>query len=141
MVVQDLMRFFGITHPHLAICGLNPHAGEQGYLGTEEQQLINPCLATLRAQGIDITDAMPADTIFVPDLAKTYDTIIAMYHDQGLPVVKALSFGRVVNITLGLPICRLSVDHGTALSLAGTGKAKVDSLQTAFQLAARITRR
>lgn len=138
-VAHDLTRFWHLPQPRLAVCGLNPHAGEQGYLGTEEQTIINPCLAALRLAGIDVTDAMPADTVFVPDMAKQYDAIIAMYHDQGLPVVKAQGFGAVVNITLGLPICRLSVDHGTALSLAGTGKASSESLQTVFNLAAKLS--
>lgn len=137
-VAHDLTRFFHITQPRLAVCGLNPHAGEQGYLGTEEQTIINPCLATLRAEGFDVSDAISADTLFVPDIAASYDALIAMYHDQGLPVIKAQSFGAVVNMTLGLPICRLSVDHGTALSLAGTGMAKLDSLQTAVNLAAKF---
>lgn len=140
IVAHDLTRFWGISQPRLAVCGLNPHAGEQGYLGIEEQTIMNPCLALLRQEGIDVTEAMPADTLFVPEIAKNYDAIIAMYHDQGLPVVKAQGFGSVINITLGLPICRLSVDHGTALSLAGTGKACSDSLQTVFHLAARIIR-
>jgi 4-hydroxythreonine-4-phosphate dehydrogenase len=138
-VAHDLTRFWGIVQPRLAVCGLNPHAGEQGYLGTEEQNLINPCLEALRAEGINVTDAMPADTLLVPEMAKDYDAIIAMYHDQGLPVIKAQGFGSVVNITLGLPICRLSVDHGTALSLAGSGKASSDSLQTVFNLAAQLS--
>lgn len=137
--VNDLTRFFGIAKPKLAICGLNPHAGEQGHLGKEEEDIINPCLAKLRAKGFNVSDTLPADTLFVPSFARQYDVIIAMYHDQGLPVVKAQGFGSVVNMTLGLPICRLSVDHGTALSLAGTGQAKDDSLQTAFDLAAKLS--
>lgn len=138
-VAGDLSRYFGISQPRLAVCGLNPHAGEQGYLGQEEQTIINPCLAALRLKGLQVTDALPADTLFVPEIAKDYDAIIAMYHDQGLPVVKTQGFGHVVNITLGLPICRMSVDHGTALTLAGTGKANSDSLQTVFNLAAQLS--
>lgn len=135
----DLTRFFGISKPRIAVCGLNPHAGEQGHMGMEEETIINPSLTKLRAKGLDVTDALPADTLFVPSFARQYDAIIAMYHDQGLPVIKAQGFGHVVNMTLGLPICRLSVDHGTALSLAGTGQAKDDSLQTVFNLAAKLS--
>ena len=138
IVAHDLKRFFGITAPKMAVCGLNPHAGELGYLGTEEQTIINPCLTTLRQEGLNVSEAMPADTVFVPNIAKAFDAIIAMYHDQGLSVIKAEGFGRTVNMTLGLPICRLSVDHGTALSLAGTGQANANSLQTVFQLAATL---
>jgi 4-hydroxythreonine-4-phosphate dehydrogenase len=118
IVLRELARRFAIASPRIAVCGLNPHAGEGGYLGHEESDVISPALAEVRAQGVDVAGPLPADTAFVPDIAKRYDAIVAMYHDQGLPVLKAASFGRGVNVTLGLPFVRTSVDHGTALDLA-----------------------
>lgn len=118
IVAADLERKFGIAQPHIAVCGLNPHAGESGYLGHEEIDVIAPVLATLRAEGLDLVGPLPADTAFVPAKARDFDCIVAMYHDQGLPVLKHASFGHGVNVTLGLPIVRTSVDHGTALDLA-----------------------
>ena len=121
IVAADLERKFGIAKPRLAICGLNPHAGEAGYLGREEIDVISPVLTTLRSEGLDLAGPMPADTVFVPAKARDFDCIVAMYHDQGLPVLKHASFGHGVNVTLGLPIVRTSVDHGTALDLAADG--------------------
>ena len=121
IVVADLQRKFGIAKPRLGVCGLNPHAGEGGYLGREEIDVIEPVLAALRAEGLDLAGPLPADTVFVPNKARNYDCIVAMYHDQGLPVLKHASFGHGVNVTLGLPIVRTSVDHGTALDLAAEG--------------------
>ncbi len=121
IVVADLERKFGISKPRLGVCGLNPHAGEGGYLGREEIDVIEPALAALRAEGLDLAGPLPADTVFVPNKARNYDCIVAMYHDQGLPVLKHASFGHGVNVTLGLPIVRTSVDHGTALDLAAEG--------------------
>ena len=121
IVVADLERKFGIAKPRLGVCGLNPHAGEGGYLGREEIDVIAPVLTALRAEGLDVAGPLPADTVFVPAKAREYDCIVAMYHDQGLPVLKHASFGHGVNVTLGLPIVRTSVDHGTALDLAAEG--------------------
>jgi len=118
IVAVDLADSFGIERPRIAVCGLNPHAGEGGHLGREEIDIIAPALERVRAHGIDVTGPMPADTVFVPDIARRFDAIVAMYHDQGLPVLKAASFGHGVNVTLGLPFVRTSVDHGTALDLA-----------------------
>ena len=135
---QDLQRHFGINSPRLLVTGLNPHAGENGYLGHEEIDIINPTLAELRAEGLNVSEALPADTLFTPENLAQCDAVLAMYHDQGLPVLKAKGFGEAVNITLGLPIIRTSVDHGTALSLAGTGQAKVGSLLAALKMAAEM---
>jgi 4-hydroxythreonine-4-phosphate dehydrogenase len=121
IAVADLVRKFGIAKPRLGVCGLNPHAGEGGYLGREEIDVITPVLTALRAEGLDVAGPLPADTVFVPAKARDYDCIVAMYHDQGLPVLKHASFGHGVNVTLGLPIVRTSVDHGTALDLAAEG--------------------
>jgi 4-hydroxythreonine-4-phosphate dehydrogenase len=118
IVASDLENNFGIASPRIAVCGLNPHAGESGYLGREEIDVIAPAISLLRDEGIDLTGPMPADTVFVPRIAAGFDCIVAMYHDQGLPVLKYASFGHGVNVTLGLPIIRTSVDHGTALDLA-----------------------
>jgi 4-hydroxythreonine-4-phosphate dehydrogenase len=118
IVARDLGARFAIAAPRIGVCGLNPHAGEAGHLGSEEIDTIAPAIAAARAQGIDLTGPLPADTIFVPQRARTFDAIVAMYHDQGLPVLKAASFGGGVNVTLGLPFIRTSVDHGTALDLA-----------------------
>ncbi len=132
---SDLIQKFGIPNPKIAICGLNPHAGESGHLGTEEIEIITPIVDQLKAQGFDLIGPLPADTAFTPNILDQVDTVIAMYHDQGLPVVKALGFGKTVNITLGLPIIRTSVDHGTALSLAATGQIETTSLMTALAMA------
>jgi len=129
---QDLQQRFGLTQPRILVCGLNPHAGEAGYLGREEIEVINPVLAQCRKQGMNLSDALPADTIFTPKYLAEADVVLAMYHDQGLPVLKHKGFGQAVNITLGLPIIRTSVDHGTALDLAGTGNINTGSLQYAI---------
>lgn len=132
---DDLQRRFGIKHPRILVAGLNPHAGEGGYLGREEIDIIIPVLNNLRAQGMNLSEPMPADTLFTPHRLAQCDAVLAMYHDQGLPVLKHASFGKGVNITLGMPIIRTSVDHGTALDLAGSGKAEVGSLIEAMQMA------
>lgn len=134
-VNEDLQSKFGIKSPRILVCGLNPHAGEDGHMGMEEIEVISPCLTHLKKQGIDITGPVPADTAFTPHMLETADVVIAMYHDQGLPAIKAQGFGEIVNITLGLPIIRTSVDHGTALDLAATGKAKEASLLAAIEQA------
>ncbi len=141
VVQHDLVERFAIARPRIAVAGLNPHAGESGYLGREELEVIIPVLEALRAQGFDLTGPLPADTLFNPERLKNYDCVLAMYHDQGLPVLKYASFGSGINITLGLPIIRTSVDHGTALELAGTGKADVGSLVEAVKLAAELAAR
>ena len=135
ILIHDLKTKFKIATPRILVCGLNPHAGEDGYLGREEIEIINPVLETYRQQGIHISLSLPADTLFTPDHLKETDAVLAMYHDQGLPVLKSQGFGEAVNITLGLPFIRTSVDHGTALSLAGTGQAKSSSLHVAVDLA------
>ncbi|MES9944322.1 MAG: 4-hydroxythreonine-4-phosphate dehydrogenase PdxA [Candidatus Thiodiazotropha sp.] len=132
---NDLRRYFGISQPRIMVCGLNPHAGEQGHLGREEIEIIQPALAELNSQGMQLIGPLPADTIFTPIHLQQADAILAMYHDQGLPVLKHLGFGHAVNITLGLPIIRTSVDHGTALPLAGTSQANLGSLQYAVKVA------
>lgn len=138
---EGLRSLFGIAAPRLLVCGLNPHAGEDGELGTEEIETITPVIARLAREGMRITGPRPADTAFVPDLLAETDAVVAMYHDQGLPVLKHMGFGNAINVTLGLPLIRTSVDHGTALELAGSGKARSDSLvlalETAFEMAAR----
>ena len=140
ILIHDLKTKFKIATPRILVCGLNPHAGEDGYLGREEIDVINPVLEIYRAQGIDMTLSLPADTLFTPDHLKETDAVLAMYHDQGLPVLKSQGFGEAVNITLGLPFIRTSVDHGTALSLAGTGQAKSSSLHVAVDLALDLAR-
>ena len=132
---QDLQQKFGIPQPHIFVCGLNPHAGESGHMGREEIDTIIPALDELRQQGIQLTGPLPADTLFQPKYLQHADAVLAMYHDQGLPVLKYQGFGRAVNITLGLPFIRTSVDHGTALELAGQGKAEPGSFITALNLA------
>jgi 4-hydroxythreonine-4-phosphate dehydrogenase len=140
IVHHDLVEKFGITHPRILICGLNPHAGEGGHLGKEELTVINPVIRKLRHEhGWLLSDALPADTLFTPRHLKDADAVLAMYHDQGLPVLKYKGFGAAVNITLGLPFIRTSVDHGTALDLAGTGKADLGSLRTALATALQMT--
>ena len=135
---QDLRRRFGIAQPNILVCGLNPHAGESGHLGREEIEIIEPTLQLLRNEGIKLHGPLPADTLFTPKYLQTADAVLAMYHDQGLPVLKYLGFGQAVNITLGLPIIRTSVDHGTALDLAGTGKASPSSLEFALKTALQM---
>ncbi|MDO6681934.1 4-hydroxythreonine-4-phosphate dehydrogenase PdxA [Oceanobacter sp. 5_MG-2023] len=135
---HDLKTFFGCVQPRILVAGLNPHAGENGHLGHEEQDIIGPTLAQLRAQGIDLVGPLPADTLYTPKHLAGADATLAMYHDQGLPVLKFHGFGRAANITLGLPFIRTSVDHGTALDLAATGKADSGSLHTAIAVAAHM---
>lgn len=137
----DLVARFGIASPRIGVCGLNPHAGEGGHLGREEIEVIAPALERLRARGIALDGPLPADTVFVPANARRYDAIVAMYHDQGLAPLKYASFGRGVNVTLGLPFVRTSVDHGTALDLAGTGRADAGSLRAALALAVDLAQR
>lgn len=136
---RDLVQRFGIEQPHILVCGLNPHAGEGGHLGREEIEIIEPTLARLRSEGMQLSPPLPADTLFTPRRLEQADAVLAMYHDQGLPVLKHMGFGKAVNITLGLPIVRTSVDHGTALELAGTGKADHASLVAAIDLAMQMT--
>ncbi|NBA97727.1 4-hydroxythreonine-4-phosphate dehydrogenase PdxA [Pseudomonas sp. R5(2019)] len=131
----DLKHKFGIAQPRILVCGLNPHAGEGGHLGREEIDIIEPALERLRGEGIDLRGPLPADTLFTPKYLEHCDAVLAMYHDQGLPVLKYKGFGAAVNVTLGLPIIRTSVDHGTALDLAGTGKIDTGSLQVALETA------
>jgi 4-hydroxythreonine-4-phosphate dehydrogenase len=130
----DLQSQFGIEAPEIVVCGLNPHAGENGHLGTEDDAVIAPVIAALSAQGLNLRGPLPADTAFTP-AAGHKDAVLAMYHDQGLPVLKYAGFGRAVNVTLGLPIIRTSVDHGTAFDIAGTGTADPGSLFAAIELA------
>ena len=134
----DLQQRFAVAQPRILVCGLNPHAGEGGHLGREEIDIIKPVLEGLRKQGIHLTGPLPADTLFTPKYLQSADAVLAMYHDQGLPVLKYLGFGRAANITLGLPIIRTSVDHGTALDLAGTGQAKTGSLAYAIATAQQM---
>ena len=135
IVHADLQSKFGLKAPRILVCGLNPHAGEDGHLGREEIEMIQPSLVILKKQGINVLGPVPADTAFTPHMLAQADVVIAMYHDQGLPVIKAQGFGQIVNITLGLPIIRTSVDHGTALDLAATGKANEASLLAAIDQA------
>jgi 4-hydroxythreonine-4-phosphate dehydrogenase len=134
----DLVSRFNLPNPLILVAGLNPHAGENGHLGDEEHLVITPVLKTLRAEGMNLVGPLPADTLFTQDRLCGADAVLAMYHDQGLPVLKHLGFGRAVNITLGLPIIRTSVDHGTALSLAGTGRIDLGSFKTALELATEL---
>ena len=131
----DLRSRFGIQQPRIRVLGLNPHAGEDGMLGREELDVIAPTLERLRARGLRLLGPTPADTAFTDEALAAVDVVLAMYHDQGLPVIKAAAFGEVVNVTLGLPIIRTSVDHGTALELAATGRARAASLAKAYELA------
>ncbi|BAO45556.1 4-hydroxythreonine-4-phosphate dehydrogenase PdxA [Thiolapillus brandeum] len=137
---QDLRKKFGLSEPKILVCGLNPHAGEGGHLGHEEQEVISPVLEKLRRQGMQLLGPLPADTAFTPRYLDDADSVLAMYHDQGLPVLKHMGFGQAVNITLGLPFIRTSVDHGTALELAGTGRADTGSLLAAIEQAHQMTR-
>ncbi|NNC54156.1 MAG: 4-hydroxythreonine-4-phosphate dehydrogenase, partial [Pseudomonadales bacterium] len=138
---RGLQDQFGIAKPRILVCGLNPHAGEQGDLGREEIDVIQPCIEALRAEGMDLSNAMPADTLFTHRHLAGADAVLAMYHDQGLPVLKSHSFGEAVNITLGLPFIRTSVDHGTAFDLAGSGSADDSSLRAALALATSLCSR
>jgi 4-hydroxythreonine-4-phosphate dehydrogenase len=141
VLVRALQRDFGIRAPRIAVCGLNPHAGEGGHLGEEEQKVIAPAVQAMRRAGIDASGPLPADTVFVPHVLERFDAVLAMYHDQGLPVVKHAGFDRAVNVTLGLPVVRTSPDHGTALDLAGTGRADSGSLAAALALAIELAAR
>ncbi|WP_249978680.1 4-hydroxythreonine-4-phosphate dehydrogenase PdxA [Vreelandella olivaria] len=141
LLVADLKRQFGIAAPRIAVCGLNPHAGEDGHLGREELDIISPALEALRGEGLDIHGPVPADTLFTPRHLAGVDAVLAMYHDQGLAVLKYAGFGQAANITLGLPLVRTSVDHGTALDLAGRGIADPNSLAVAINLARRLADR
>jgi 4-hydroxythreonine-4-phosphate dehydrogenase len=145
IVARDLAAKFGVARPRIAVCGLNPHAGESGHLGREEIDAIAPAIDAAKRGGLDVTGPLPADTAFVPDVAQRYDVIVAMYHDQGLPALKSASFGCGVNVTLGLPFIRTSVDHGTALDLAADpAKARTadpGSLYAAVELAIAIANR
>ena len=140
VIDHDLKVRFGIARPVIGVCGLNPHAGESGYLGDEEITIIQPVLAKLQAAGLMLKGPLPADTAFTQPRIAEFDVIVAMYHDQGLPVIKQSGFGEATNITLGLPFIRTSVDHGTALELAGTGRAKADSLVMALEVAEALAR-
>ncbi|ADN77559.1 4-hydroxythreonine-4-phosphate dehydrogenase [Ferrimonas balearica DSM 9799] len=135
---QDLREKFALEQPRILVCGLNPHAGEGGHLGREELEVIEPTLATLRSEGMLLTGPLPADTLFQPKYLDQADVVLAMYHDQGLPVLKYKGFGRALNITLGLPFIRTSVDHGTALELAGTGQADCGSFRVALSKAIEL---
>jgi 4-hydroxythreonine-4-phosphate dehydrogenase len=141
IVHAELIAKFGIATPRIAVLGLNPHAGEGGYLGREEIDTIIPALDALRAEGLELIGPLPADTAFVPAMRARYDAVLAMYHDEALPVLKAEAFDRTVNITLGLPFIRTSVDHGTALDIAGTGKADPSSMIAAAEMALQLATR
>ena len=140
VVARDLRARFAIPAPRIMVCGLNPHAGEGGHLGSEEIESIAPAVEALRAEGIDARGPVPADTAFTRERLAGADVVVAMYHDQGLPVLKHAGFGQAVNVTLGLSFVRTSVDHGTALDLAGTGRAEHSSLVSALALARELTR-
>ncbi|SHI24845.1 4-hydroxythreonine-4-phosphate dehydrogenase PdxA [Ferrimonas marina] len=135
---SDLQSKFGLAQPHILVCGLNPHAGEGGHLGREEIEVIEPTLAALREEGMNLTGPLPADTLFQDKYLANADAVLAMYHDQGLPVLKYKGFGKSLNITLGLPFIRTSVDHGTALDLAGTGQADAGSFHVALNKAIEL---
>lgn len=140
IVDRDLRQLFGVRRPRVLVLGLNPHAGESGHLGREEIDVIEPVLDRLRGEGLELVGPVPADTAFLPRRLQGVDAVVAMYHDQGLPVLKHASFGHAVNVTLGLPLIRTSVDHGTALDLAGTRKADPGSLRAALDLALELSR-
>jgi 4-hydroxythreonine-4-phosphate dehydrogenase len=140
VIQAGLTDLFGIAKPRILVSGLNPHSGESGHLGREEIDVIEPVIRALAAEGMSVEGPIPADTLFVPERLRRADCALAMFHDQGLPVLKYASFGHGVNVTLGLPIVRTSVDHGTALDLAGTGRAEVGSLNEALRLALDIAR-
>ncbi len=141
ILAQDLARYWRLPQPRIGVCGLNPHAGESGHLGDEEVRIIGPAIEQARAAGLSVDGPWPADTLFVPSHLAHYDVVLAMYHDQGLPVLKHAGFGHAVNVTLGLPIVRTSVDHGTALDLAGSGRGDPGSLMAAIELAAQMASR
>lgn len=141
VLIGDLKRRFRLPAPRIAVTGLNPHAGEGGHLGREEIDVIAPAIERMRKSGHAIDGPLPADTVFVPAVAKRYDAVLAMFHDQGLPVLKYATFGHGVNVTLGLPFVRTSVDHGTALDLAGTGRADAGSMRAALRLAFELAAR
>ena len=141
IVADALRRDFGIASPRLAICGLNPHAGESGRMGREEIEVVGPAIEALRSEGIDATGPHPADTLFAPHLRGTYDVAIAMYHDQALVPLKALDFDQGVNVTLGLPIVRTSPDHGTAFGIAGTRRASANATIAAIRMAGEMAAR
>lgn len=136
---NDLINRFNIANPRLLVCGINPHAGEQGYLGHEEQNIVIPVISKLKKNGLNIHGPVAADTAFTTSSLQNADAVICMYHDQGLPVLKSQGFGEIVNITLGLPIIRTSVDHGTALDIAGTGNASDTSLMAAVEYALKLS--
>jgi 4-hydroxythreonine-4-phosphate dehydrogenase len=138
---HDLTYHFGIAEPRIAVTGLNPHAGEGGHLGREEIDVIAPAIARMREAGAIFDGPLPADTLFVPSLVQRYDAVLAMFHDQGLPVLKYATFGHGINVTLGLPFIRTSVDHGTALDIAGSGRADAGSLRAAIALAVDLAQR
>lgn len=137
---HDLKKYFALKNPHILVSGLNPHAGEGGHLGSEEIEIIIPVIEKLKRRGINLTGPLPADTLFTKKYLDQADAVLAMYHDQGLPVLKHTGFGRAANITLGLPIIRTSVDHGTALDLAGTGNIDIGSLETAITIARQMAK-
>lgn len=141
IIHADFRKKFGLASPRILVAGLNPHAGEGGHMGREEIEVIEPVLAALRAEGMELIGPLPADTLFTPHQLQRGDVVLAMFHDQGLPTLKYASFGGGVNITLGLPIIRSSVDHGTALDLAGTGRADPGSLYTAIEAAIDMANR
>lgn len=141
IVHRDLKQRFGIDSPRIGLCGLNPHAGEAGHFGDEEIRLLAPAVALARREGIDVSQPLPADTLFSPAMRPSFDTVVCCYHDQGLIPIKALSFGEAVNITLGLPFIRTSVDHGTALDRAGSGKVSYSSLVAAIRAAGAMCKR
>lgn len=141
ILVTELQSRFGIDTPRVVVTGLNPHAGEGGHMGREEIEIIAPAISQLRAHGYCVDGPLPADTVFVPSLVQRYDAVLAMFHDQGLPVLKYATFGHGVNVTLGLPFVRTSVDHGTALDLAGTGRADAGSMRAALKLAIELAGR
>jgi 4-hydroxythreonine-4-phosphate dehydrogenase len=138
ILARELEQGFGVREPRIAVCGLNPHAGESGHLGDEELRVIAPSIERMRAAGVHLSGPLPADTVFVPQILGGFDAVLAMYHDQGLPVVKHSGFEQAVNVTLGLPLVRTSPDHGTAFDLAGSGRADHGSLLAAVQLAGRL---
>ena len=138
IAANELTRYFGLAHPRIAVSGLNPHAGEYGSLGTEDEEIVAPAVAALKNAGIDARGPLPADTMFHEAARKTYDCAVCMYHDQALIPIKTLAFDDAVNVTLGLPFIRTSPDHGTAFDIAGTGRANPSSLIAALRLAARM---
>ena len=138
VIDHSLRKQFSIDKPKIAVCGVNPHAGESGHFGREEIEIIQPAIDFARSIGIDVVGPLPGDTAFTPSNRAIYDCYLSMFHDQGLPVIKALSFGEIVNVTLGLPIIRTSVDHGTGLDIAGRGTADAASLIAAVELAAEL---